>query len=311
MKGMKIERMFKFKSLAAVLVLFLASVTFVRADDIFLESSAFSGDRFCFRNNNGTTGIQVTLGNPGECPSANPTSQFGGVGITFGPGPATSGQYTITLVNNNQPAFTMTRLGSTDVFNVAPSGPQFLFEYRNGPTLYLSATIRFYQFVQGTGDDRVVGFASVVRTGGTAQFNSPAATLVARFSFAQNQGLVDLWNNVVPPNSPWSGVGNLHLLPKNEIVPSAVPSASTVSLGGRVTNARGRGIPGVYVTVANSAGETKVLSTNTFGYYRFDELAAGQTYVISASSKRYEFRQSSLIVTANDSLTDQNFVSEQ
>jgi CSLREA domain-containing protein len=69
----------------------------------------------------------------------------------------------------------------------------------------------------------------------------------------------------------------------------AVPSAASVSIGGRVMTAAGRGIRNVRLTLTNSAGETRNAVSNAFGYYRFTDVQAGGTYVISASGKGYVF----------------------
>jgi hypothetical protein len=44
-----------------------------------------------------------------------------------------------------------------------------------------------------------------------------------------------------------------------------------------------------------------------FGYYQFDEVEAGQTYVIGVSSKRYVFTQEIQVITVLDNATDINF----
>lgn len=64
------------------------------------------------------------------------------------------------------------------------------------------------------------------------------------------------------------------------------PTAASVSVGGRVMTAAGRGISRVYVSMTGSDGETRTAMTNPFGYFRFDAVAAGETYVFTIRSKQ-------------------------
>lgn len=88
-----------------------------------------------------------------------------------------------------------------------------------------------------------------------------------------------------------------------------VPTAAAVSVAGRVLTADGRGVRNAVVTLIKPSGETISVRTGTFGFYRFDELAAGETYVVSAISKRFSF--SPQIVTANDNVTGVDFISTE
>jgi hypothetical protein len=85
-------------------------------------------------------------------------------------------------------------------------------------------------------------------------------------------------------------------------------TSATVSVSGRVTTSRGQGVYNARVSITDSNGNTRTAITNPFGYYRFDEVAAGGTYTIVVRSKRYNFAPRTLQV--NDNLTDVNFVAE-
>ncbi|MGB7201051.1 MAG: CARDB domain-containing protein [Pyrinomonadaceae bacterium] len=84
------------------------------------------------------------------------------------------------------------------------------------------------------------------------------------------------------------------------------PTAAEVSVGGRIVTSRGVGIRGVTVTITDAAGNSRSARSSTFGYYRFDAVAAGQTYVMSAVSKKYQF--SNRVITVSDALDDIDFV---
>ena len=66
-------------------------------------------------------------------------------------------------------------------------------------------------------------------------------------------------------------------------------TAASVSVGGRVTTADGRGIAKARVSLTDAKGETRAALTNSFGYFRLADVRAGETYVFSVSAKRYMF----------------------
>jgi len=88
----------------------------------------------------------------------------------------------------------------------------------------------------------------------------------------------------------------------------APPTAANASVSGRVLTANGNGIRGVFVTITGSNGDSRTVRTSSFGYYAFEEIPAGETYVISVRSKRYQFSQSSQVVTVTDNMADVNFM---
>lgn len=67
------------------------------------------------------------------------------------------------------------------------------------------------------------------------------------------------------------------------------PTAASVTVGGRVLSRTGRGIPKAYVTMTDTNGQRRTVITNSFGYYRFDNVLAGETYVFSISAKGHTF----------------------
>lgn len=67
------------------------------------------------------------------------------------------------------------------------------------------------------------------------------------------------------------------------------PTAAAVGISGRVMTKSGRGVAKARVTLTGASGETRMFITNPFGYYRFPDVEAGQTYVITVSSKQYRF----------------------
>lgn len=104
-------------------------------------------------------------------------------------------------------------------------------------------------------------------------------------------------------------IGGGALVPQVDIGAYEVqgPTAAAVSIGGRVTDAGGRGVGNAVVTLVDMAGLTRTARTNPFGYYSFDAVQAGQTYIVSVQAKRHRFAPQ--VVNAGDDLTEVNFVS--
>ena len=88
------------------------------------------------------------------------------------------------------------------------------------------------------------------------------------------------------------------------------PTAANVSLSGRVTRANGGAIHGAAITLTGSDGSTRTAYTNSLGYFRFLNVEAGDTYVISVSARRYTFADPVRILTVQDNVTNANFMAQ-
>lgn len=89
----------------------------------------------------------------------------------------------------------------------------------------------------------------------------------------------------------------------------AVPTAAGVSIGGRVLNANGMGISKSMVTLTDMQGVSHTTLTNPFGYYNFDDVAAGSTVTISVSAKGRTFANPTVIHSVGDAVDSLNFIS--
>ena len=85
-------------------------------------------------------------------------------------------------------------------------------------------------------------------------------------------------------------------------------TSATVAVGGRVLTADGRGIGKALVTMSGTGGTVQRALTNPFGYYRFDNVAAGTTVLISVSSKSHTFEVGTRVISVSDELMDVNFI---
>ncbi len=104
--------------------------------------------------------------------------------------------------------------------------------------------------------------------------------------------------NGVTNFSSW-GAGNL------------VALAANASISGRILTSAGQGIRNVKVTiVGGNLPEPRVISTGSFGYYQFDDLEVGQTYIITVNSQRYVFSNPSSVVTLQEDIAEHNFTAE-
>jgi hypothetical protein len=88
------------------------------------------------------------------------------------------------------------------------------------------------------------------------------------------------------------------------------PTASNVSISGRVLSANGQGIRDARLVLTNSAGEARYAQTGSFGYFRFMDVPVGETYVLTVYARRFTFAEPSRIIALHDDLTDMNFTSE-
>jgi len=86
-------------------------------------------------------------------------------------------------------------------------------------------------------------------------------------------------------------------------------TAAGVEVSGRVITSDGRGLRNATVELTDSKGNTRTVTTGSFGNYRFEDVEAGESYVISVTSKRYRF--ASRVVSVTDSLSDVDFIGQE
>jgi hypothetical protein len=79
---------------------------------------------------------------------------------------------------------------------------------------------------------------------------------------------------------------------------------TTVAVAGRVTASDRSGIANARVTLTRPGGVTRVALTNGFGYYNFDGVETGVTYVVAAAAKRHSFTSRTITITDNTAVLD-------
>jgi hypothetical protein len=90
------------------------------------------------------------------------------------------------------------------------------------------------------------------------------------------------------------------------------PTAANVNIGGRITAADGmQGLPRVKVILSGGDLPQPVeRMTNPFGYYTFEDLTVGQTYVITVGSKQYTFSAPTRVITPDDNIFNIDFYAD-
>jgi hypothetical protein len=84
-------------------------------------------------------------------------------------------------------------------------------------------------------------------------------------------------------------------------------TAAMVSVSGRVLSSDGRGVRGAYVTISGPGG-TRTMPTGRLGAYRFDDVATGADYTISAAARRFHFEPR--VVEVNQALSNVDLIAE-
>jgi CSLREA domain-containing protein len=127
-----------------------------------------------------------------------------------------------------------------------------------------------------------------------------------------NTNAVDPFNNSLLANDA-RGAGfariNGTTVDKGAFESSFAPTAASVTVAGRVLAPSGKGIGNARVYLTDQQGSTRTALTNPLGYYRFQDVAAGGTYVLNVFSKRYSFQPQ--VVNVSEEMNDLNFVAGQ
>lgn len=112
------------------------------------------------------------------------------------------------------------------------------------------------------------------------------------------------------PNGTWllniiddaaGGDGSLDGWKLNISTGSCVTSAGA-SVFGKVVTQSGRGIYRATVSMTNSEGTRISRQTSVFGYFRFEDIAVGQTYTVTVDSKNHKFNP--VLLNVKDSISD-------
>ncbi|MFN6963116.1 MAG: S8 family serine peptidase [Pyrinomonadaceae bacterium] len=153
--------------------------------------------------------------------------------------------------------------------------------------------------------------ASFQVSGGSGSINVSSATNCG-FAGYSNQP----W--VVVTSDPGAGAGSVSytVLPNFDLAPRTAtlniagrlftvtqygtgPVLPTAAVSGRVLTPDGKGINKAVVTIVDQLGTRRQTTTDAAGNYRFDNLATGRGYTLTAEHKKYDFEQRSVFVIGN------------
>jgi hypothetical protein len=111
-----------------------------------------------------------------------------------------------------------------------------------------------------------------------------------------------IFNSIDPVNKP----------PFSILQTPGIPTAASGSIGGRLTIDGTRGIARATVTLSSADGSISMRTiTNQLGYYQFEEVLFGGTYIVSVGSKRYVFSPDSLVFNFIDNMRNIDFTASE
>jgi hypothetical protein len=65
------------------------------------------------------------------------------------------------------------------------------------------------------------------------------------------------------------------------------------------------------VLTGNSLSEPLRVTTSSFGYFTFEGLEIGETYIVTVNSRRFTFQAPSQVLSLTDNAFDVNFVANE
>lgn len=284
--------------LAAIIgLLILGSVQTIQAQTTTFAqfNQRFSTNGFCFNNNAGSSATLTTCNTPGGVPV-----EFTYLGIP-GLDPSLQGNQFATVfvdANTTIPALP----------GAPPSGIRQNFQtviiqiLRDAPAAVGANTRRNLLTVTvTTGAPRLDGNLGANSAGLSASTPGENVTFTSDFldfstTTARNFALS--FSSVTPPLSlgpggflnsfSAAGTGTFASTPRPIIC--CITTSAPVGVSGRVIAPNGRGLSNATVTLVTTDGTVRTTRTSSFGYYRFSDITAGQSVIISVASKRYNFQ---------------------
>lgn len=88
-----------------------------------------------------------------------------------------------------------------------------------------------------------------------------------------------------------------------------IPTSASVTISGRIMTSDGRGIHNAFITLTATNGTTQTVNTGSFGYYSFERIEVGNTYIVSVKSKRFQFKPQIIFLTQD--FTELNFTASE
>jgi hypothetical protein len=144
---------------------------------------------------------------------------------------------------------------------------------------------------------------------GSAVGGTGTQTLFGTFGLTNSNGTWSLYvrdDAGGPPRTPEAVTGCFNGGWGIEFLTS---TAANASISGRVLTAGGNGIRNAEVVISGGTlAEPMRVQTGSFGYYNFEGLQTGQTYMITVNSRRYLFTTPTRVITLTDNIADLDFI---
>lgn len=99
----------------------------------------------------------------------------------------------------------------------------------------------------------------------------------------------------------WIGVNNV-------VVTALAPSSAGVTIGGRVLTQEGLPVYGARITMMDIDGNVRTALTNSFGYYQFEDVSVGESYIFSGFAKRHTLNTKYQLYTPEQDFSGLDFV---
>ena len=131
--------------------------------------------------------------------------------------------------------------------------------------------------------------------GGTRGYEDVGISGDGQLAMITGQGAADPAELAVLIRAPFGSSSATSLVPVSDANPGRgagsvrFAPAAAAAISGRVTTPSGQPLRNAIVTLIDSAGARRTAVTSPFGLYSFANVATGQTYTLTVTSKRYRF----------------------
>lgn len=102
--------------------------------------------------------------------------------------------------------------------------------------------------------------------------------------------------------------GRVNSLSPFILASNLAPTTAQASVGGRAMTENGRGIANAEITLTDADGAIRTARTNSFGYFSFEEVSAGRTYILRVVSKKHVFAEPVRVLSVQQAITDIEFI---
>jgi len=250
--------------------------------------------------------------------TATPLTTASGVTSTFTTGGTGGGTCTTPAgtAATSPPAFTANAANQSVSLTSFAAGSSNFFQFQlSGVSSFENYMLFFQSQRSGTGPVNAdIQYSTDGITFTTFQTVNPGNGVFAAFNIDLSavtaiEGQPTVYFRIV--GSGGTGAAGTFRIDNFQVQATLRPTAADASISGQVTMAGGRGIQKVRVMISGGDLEEPLYTlTNAFGYYKFENLTVGETYILEVTSRRYSFANPTLVVNLQDNVSGTNFIGE-